>query len=161
MVACQARNSGRIADSFIELIDIAPTIRRLSRDEQTAPARIICWVLRETGMDEKTPKASEIEYPPPEDTQLAAVFDADVQFVYANGFLLNVNVSDGEMIIALGVKQPSVRLAGTIKAGGIKFTHRIHLPLQVGMQIREVLNKVVASMEKMQQKISEGSTTKN
>jgi hypothetical protein len=113
-------------------------------------------------MDEKTPKASEIAFPPPEDSQLAAVFDPDVPFVYANGFLVNVNLSDGEMVIAFGVKQPSVRLAGAIKAGGIKFTHRIHLPLQVGMQIRDVLNKVVASMEKMQQKIpAEGSTAKN
>jgi hypothetical protein len=112
-------------------------------------------------MDEKSPKASEIGYPAPEDTQLAAAFDPEVPFVYANGFLVNVNVSDGEIVMAFGVKQPSARQAGTIKAGGIKFTHRIHLPLQVGMQIRDVLNKVVASLEKMHQKISEASTTKN
>jgi hypothetical protein len=113
-------------------------------------------------MDEKTPKASKIEYPPPEETQLA-VFDLDVQFVYANGFLVNVNASDGEMVIAVGVKQPGVKVADdTIKTGRIKFTHRIHLPLQVGMQVRDVLNQVFASMEKMHPKITtEGSTAKN
>jgi hypothetical protein len=98
-------------------------------------------------MDEKTPKAAKVEFPMPEETQLAAVFDSDMQFVYANGFLVNVNVSDGEIVIAVGIKQPGVRLVdGTIKAGGIKSTHLIHLPLQVGMQVRDVLNKVVTSI---------------
>jgi hypothetical protein len=142
-------------------MDIAPDIRRLSRDEQAAPARHPLTV-RETRMDER-PKASKVENPPPEETQIAAMFDPEVQFVYANGFLINVNVSDGEIVIALGVKQPSVRSADdTVKPGGIKFSHRIHLPLQVGLQVRNVLNKVVASLEKMQQMIpSEGSTAKN
>jgi hypothetical protein len=112
-------------------------------------------------MDEKTPQTSKVEYSLTDEAQLA-VFDPDVQFVYANGFLVNVNVSDGEIVIAVGAKQPGVRLVdGTIKGGGIKFTHRIHLPLQVGMQIRDVLNKVVASMEKIQQIATESSTVKN
>jgi hypothetical protein len=144
----------------LELIDIALDI--LSCDDPAARARVsIGDVLRGTRMDEKTPKASKVELPLPEATQLA-LFHPDVHFVYANGFLLNLNVSDGEMVIAIGVKHPGTKLADeTTKAGSINFSHRIHLPLQVGMQIRDALNQAVATLEKMHKLTTESSTTKN